>query len=107
MSDTGPSPIRPSAVTDTDRTAPRRALLEIVRNEIESIAPDVDAATLSGDVDYRDEVGLDSMDFLALLTAIERRTGVSIPEVDYVDIATLDDLIEYLIARTATPPVDG
>jgi acyl carrier protein len=107
MSDTDPSPTRPSAATDTDRTAQRGALLELVRHEIESIAPDVDAATLSGEADYRDEVGLDSMDFLALLTAIERRTGVSIPELDYADIATLDDLIEYLVARTATPPEDG
>ena len=107
MSDSDVSTTRPSAAIDPDRTAHLSALLELVRHEIETIAPDVDAATLSTDADYRDEVGLDSMDFLALLTAIERRTGVSIPEVDYADIATLDDLTEYLLAKTAAPPVGG
>ncbi len=100
MSNSDPSTIRTSPTTDIDRTADRDALLGVVRDEIERIAPDVDATNLPSDVDYRDEVGLDSMDFLALLTAIEKRIGVSIPEIDYTEIATLDALVEYLAARS-------
>lgn len=94
----------------TTRAATTDALMALVRGELEHIAPDIDAANVSGDVDYRDDVGLDSMDFLTLLTAIEQRTGVSIPEIDYAEIATLNDLVGYLVARSAStsaPPEDG
>jgi len=85
----------------------RDDVLDVVREAIVRIAPDADVAGLATDVDYRDEVDLDSMDFLALLTALERRTGVNIPEIDYADIGTLDQLVDYLTARGAAAPATG
>jgi len=72
-------------------------MLDIVRASIERVAPDVDASTIPTEVDFRDEVELDSMDFLAVLTAITERTGIDIPELDYPQVGTLDALAGYLV----------
>lgn len=77
--------------------AGRDELVTVIRSAIEQIAPEIDATTIPTDVDVREEAELDSMDFLAVLTSIEERTGVSIPERDYADVATLDDLVAYVV----------
>ena len=79
-----------------DTTDPNTDPAEIVRRAIEQIAPDVDAAALAGDVDYRDEAALDSMDFLAVLEVVRTRTGVEVPERDYERILTIDGFARYL-----------
>ena len=47
----------------------------------------------------RDQVDLDSMDFLNLLVGVHQRTGIEIPEADYPKLATLDQLVAYLAAK--------
>ena len=63
------------------------------------IAPEADPATLRGDVALRDQLDLDSMDFLNFLVAVHQRTGVEIPEADYGKLATLDQLVAYLARK--------
>lgn len=89
---------------DDGRIATPDELSRLVRDEIKCIAPEIDTANLPGDIDYRQDIGLDSMDFLALITAIEHRTDVGIPEIDYAEIATLDALVHYLLERLASVP---
>ena len=67
------------------------------------IAPEVDAARLDPSRDLRDELDLDSMDFLNFLVAVHQRTGVDIPEADYGKLATLDQLVAYLARKLALP----
>jgi acyl carrier protein len=64
------------------------------------VAPEVDPATLRGNVALRDQLDLDSMDFLNFLVAVHQRTGVEIPEADYGKLATLDQLVAYLARKT-------
>ena len=52
---------------------------QIVLAAITKVAPDVDAATLPGDIDFREEAELDSMDFIGILTAVHEATGVEVP----------------------------
>ena len=52
------------------------------------------------DVRLREELDLDSMDFLNLLVGVHQRTGIEIPEADYPKLATLDRLVAYLAARS-------
>lgn len=66
---------------------------------IERIAPDVDAASLPDDADFREEAELDSMDFLGVLTAVQASTGIEVPELDYPRITTIADFTAYLEAR--------
>jgi len=75
----------------------REELREQVLQALGGVAPEVDLAALRGDVALRDQLDLDSMDFLNFLVAVHQRTGVEIPEADYGKLATLDQLIAYLL----------
>jgi acyl carrier protein len=74
-------------------------LARIVFDTLRRIAPEVEAGTLQHDVPLREQVDLDSMDWLGFLVGLHRRLGVDIPETDYAKLVTLDDLLEYLAAR--------
>jgi acyl carrier protein len=64
--------------------------------ELTRVAPDIDPATV-GDADHiQDDLELDSMDVLNLVSALHERLGVDIPEKDYPEIATLALATEYL-----------
>ena len=67
--------------------------------ELRRIAPEADLAGVDPSEDLREALELDSMDFLNLLIALERRTGISVPERDYATVATLAGLTDYLAAR--------
>jgi acyl carrier protein len=71
----------------------------VVGEELVRIAPEIDVAQLASAVALRDQVDLDSMDWLNLLVALHRRLRVDIPEADYAKLVTLDALVAYLQAR--------
>jgi acyl carrier protein len=73
----------------------RRLVLE----ELQRIAPELEPEQLRGDRPLRDEVDLDSMDWLRLLSALHQRLGVNIPEADYRRLNSLDALVAYLARR--------
>jgi acyl carrier protein len=60
------------------------------------IAPEADLAALGGKAELREELDLDSMDFLNLVAAVSERTKIAIPEADYPKLATLDGAVAYL-----------
>jgi acyl carrier protein len=66
------------------------------------IAPEARRKSIRGDAPLRDQLDLDSMDFLNLLVALHKRTGVEIPEADYARIATIDQLVAYIAQRQAS-----
>ena len=65
------------------------------------VAPEVDPATLRPDVTLQEQIELDSMDFLGFVVALNELTGVEIPERDYPRIATPENCVAYLVARSA------
>lgn len=73
----------------------RTAVLESLRR----VAPEADLDALDPDVELRDELDLDSMDFLNFVVAIGERTGIEIPERDYPEVITLDSCVAYLERR--------
>ncbi|WP_341917407.1 acyl carrier protein [Polaromonas sp. YR568] len=78
-----------------DRTALAATVLGILR----SIAPEVEPDTLDPTRPLRHQVDLDSMDWLNFLVALHERLGVNIPEADYAQLVTLDNVLDYLLAR--------
>jgi acyl carrier protein len=60
------------------------------------VAPDADPSTVSGDANSREELSIDSMDFLAVLERVADETGIEIPETDYPKIETMDGFVAYL-----------
>jgi acyl carrier protein len=63
------------------------------------VAPEADLASLRGDLPIRDQVDVDSMDFLRFVIELDETLHVAVPESDYAEIGTLDGCVRYLGAR--------
>lgn len=66
---------------------------------LSSIAPELDTATLRPDEPLREQVDLDSFDFLNVLIALNERLGVEVPEADYPKVQTLNKMVDYFVRR--------
>lgn len=69
---------------------------EAVRNILADIAPDDDLSDLKEDVAFRDQLELDSMDFLDIVMELRKRYRVQIPEEDYLQLASMKSTVAYL-----------
>jgi acyl carrier protein len=76
-----------------------QAAWDTVRAAIREVAPDVAAEDLVEGARLRQDLDLDSLDFLRVLETIVQRTGVDIPEDAYGEVATVKGLVGYLVAR--------
>jgi len=80
-------------MTTKDRsTLAREAVFAVLAR----IAPELAPAAIAPDKPLRDQVDLDSMDWLNVLVALHERLGVNIPEADYGRLVTLHDIVGYL-----------
>ena len=79
---------------------------EIILSIVATIAPDADLSNLKGDVRLRDQLDMDSMDFLDIVMELRKRYRVEVPKEDYPRLASLDSCVEYLGPMlTAAAPV--
>ncbi len=70
----------------------RATILEVIHE----IVPDEDLSNLKGDIRIRDQIEMDSMDFLDVIMELRKRYGVIVPEDDYMELSTLDGSVAYL-----------
>ena len=63
---------------------------------LEDIAPDEDLTSLQDDVPFRQQIELDSMDFLDIVMELRKRHRVQIPEADYGQLASMASTVKYL-----------
>jgi len=68
---------------------------------IQSVAPEVEPGELRSDRALRDQVDLDSMDWLRVIVTVHEKLHVDIPEADYGKLRTLDDWTAYLRPKLA------
>lgn len=66
-----------------------------------TIAPELAGEPLASDRALREQVDLDSMDWLNVIVGLHQRFGVDIPEADYARLTTLDAIVAYLAGRLA------
>ena len=71
----------------------------LVLDVLSGIAPEANLAGLRGDAFLRDELDLNSMDFLNFVAGLHERTRIDIPEANYANLFTLDGAIAYLTAH--------
>ncbi len=71
----------------------------VIQEELNNIAPEADLATVDPTADLREALDIDSMDFLNFITAVHRRLGVDVPELDYPKLVTLDGAAKYLQSK--------
>ena len=74
----------------------RDQIVIAIKDIIATIAPDEDLSGLTLDERLRDQIELDSMDFLDIVMELRKRYGVQVPEEDYPELATLDGCAKYL-----------
>ena len=77
----------------------RDDITAVLIDELGRIAPETDASRLDPNAELRDELDIDSMDFLNLVTALAERLMIDIPETDYPKLATLGHVVDYLVQR--------
>jgi acyl carrier protein len=70
----------------------RQAVLDILAD----ISPDQDLDALKDDVSFREQLELDSMDFLDIVMELRKKYRVQIPEDDYINLASMDSTIKFL-----------
>ena len=68
----------------------------LIIDALAGIAPEADFAALPGKAQLRDELDLNSMDFLNFIAALHERAKIDIPEADYPRLVTLDGAVSYL-----------
>ena len=73
----------------------KNAILEIIQD----IDDEADLENLNPGDALRDQLDLDSMDFLDIVMELRKRYKIQIPEADYPELATLDSCVNYLMPR--------
>ncbi len=63
---------------------------------LQTIAPEVEEGDLQDERPLRQQVDLDSMDWLNFLIGLDEALKVDIPESDYGRLVTLADVLDYL-----------
>jgi acyl carrier protein len=72
---------------------------KLVIDIISDIAPDEDLSAIKPEVRLRDQLELDSMDFLDIVMELRKRHGIEVPEADYGQLASLESCAEYLTPK--------
>jgi len=67
--------------------------------ELKRIAPELEDVQPAKPL--RDQVDLDSMDWLNFLVALNERLKIEIPEADYRKLGTLEQIVDYLAKKSA------
>lgn len=76
----------------------RQVILEI----LERIAPDEDLTDLDDARPFREQMELDSMDFLDIVMELRKRHRVQIPEDQYGELASMASTVKYLEPKMAS-----
>ncbi len=66
---------------------------------IEDVALDEDLSNLDDSVALRDQLDLDSMDFLDIVMELKKRHKIEVPQEDYPQLATMDSCVTYLTPK--------
>lgn len=77
------------------------AVRSVVVEVFHRLAPEADFEAIDADGDLREQLDIDSMDYLNALITLDERTGVEVPESDYGLVDTLTKLVAYIAARSA------
>jgi acyl carrier protein len=77
----------------------REEIILAVKDIINTIAPDEDTSGLDENERLRDQIELDSMDFLDIVMELRKRYGVQVPEEEYGQLASLSSCATYLAPK--------
>ena len=71
----------------------------VIFDVVGAIAPEIEPAAIDPEQPLRDQVDLDSFDFLNVIIRLHEILGIDIPESDYAELLTLKGATDYLVRR--------
>jgi acyl carrier protein len=77
----------------------KEKLKSIIIEQILEIAPDIERDEIENDTHIQRSLEIDSFDFLKILTAMNEKVGVEVPEDDYAKVDTIEHMVEYFSER--------
>lgn len=80
---------------------------QVVLDILERIAPDEDLTDLNDAVSFREQMELDSMDFLDIVMELRKAYRIQIPEEDYSNLNSMESTVSYLTPKLKDVPVAG
>ena len=83
------------------------AIRQSVVDAVHAVAPEADFDRVDGRRSLREQLDLDSFDFLNVLIDLNVRLGIQIPESDYGKVETLERLVAYLVEHAGASPARG
>ena len=72
---------------------------QVVLDIIAEIAPDEELSDVKPDVALREQLDLDSMDFLDIVMELRKQHGIDVPEAEYRELESLDSSANYLLPK--------
>jgi acyl carrier protein len=75
---------------------------QLLARLLHGIAPEADLDAVPPGALLQEELDLDSMDFLNLMTALHEATGIDVPEHDYPRLATVEGFVAYVAGATVS-----
>ena len=75
---------------------------QIVLDIIAEIAPDEVLTDVKPEIRLRDQLDLDSMDFLDIVMELRKQHGIDVPEPEYRELESLDSCANYLLPKFET-----
>lgn len=76
-------------------------LKQTVLRLLGEIAPEADLAAVNPEVSFRDQLDIDSIDFLNFIVALHKQFQIEVPESDYPELATIEGCVRYLQHKLA------
>ena len=72
---------------------------QVVREALSNVAPEVDLDTIDPAKNLRDQIDIDSVDFLNFVIGLHKELGIEIPDADVPKLGTLNGCVAYLQTR--------
>jgi len=86
-------------ITKDSQEMNRQEIRDVILEIIQDIDDEAELDSLDADKPLRDQVDLDSMDFLDIVMELRKRYKLQIPEADYPELITLNSTVTYLEPR--------
>ena len=77
----------------------REEIRALIVSKLSDVAPEVDFSTVASNMPLREQIDIDSFDFLNFIIRLSEHLKIDIPEADYGELRTLDSIVDYVAIK--------
>jgi len=81
---------------------------ELKRDILETLAeaaPGSDVSAIDPAISFRDQIEIDSIDFMSFVLLLEKKVDLKVPEIDYPKLSSLNGCLTYFKSSCAPTPL--